>query len=151
MQSDVVFTRGVQHSIQIFCYNRFVYIHICKRIQPGQNPVNCMRKITLSWSLLLNISKTLFTTVYRFFIETQVLCVHKMLFMYHACTDYTCTATLWHFYKSLGQYRILGHIGFSCIYTSLGPYRIYMHLYSIRPLGRIGFSGIYTSLGPYRI
>ena len=25
--------------------------------------------------------------------------------------------------------RPLGHIGFSCIYTSLGPYRIYMHLY----------------------
>ena len=25
--------------------------------------------------------------------------------------------------------RPLGHIGFSCIYTSLRPYRIYMHLY----------------------
>ena len=91
----VVFTRGVQHSIQIFCYDRFVYMFkICKRIQPGQNPVSCMRKITLSQSLLLNISKTLFTTVYRFLIETQVLCVHKMLFMYHARTEYTCTATL---------------------------------------------------------
>ena len=111
----VVFTRGVQHSIQIFCYDRFVYMFkICKRIQPGQNPVSCMRKITLSRSLLLNISKTLFTTVYRFLIETQVLCVHKMLFMYHARTEYTCTATLWHFYTSLGQYRIFMHI-----YTSL--------------------------------
>ena len=28
----------------------------------------------------------------------------------------------------------LGHIGFSCIYTSLGPYRIYMHLYVPREL-----------------
>ena len=45
----VVFTRGVQYSIQIFCFNRFVYMFkICKRIQPGQNPVSCMRKFTLS-------------------------------------------------------------------------------------------------------
>ena len=58
--------------------------------------------------------------------------------------------------------RPLGHIGFSCIYsTSLGPYRMFMHPYvpwavwdlhaAIRPLGRIGFSCIYMSLGPYRI
>ena len=59
------------------------------------------------------------------------------------------------------------------LYTSLGPYRIFMHLYvpwaiqvnmhlyvpwaiydfhaSIPPLGHIGFTCIYTSLGPYRI
>ena len=120
----VVFTRGVQHFIQIFCYNRFVHMFkICKRIQPGQNSVSCMRKITHSWSLLLYISNPLFITVYRFFVETQVLCVYKMLFMYHARTDYTCTATLWHFYTSLGQYRILMHI-----YTSLVQYRISMRL-----------------------
>ena len=120
----VVFTRGVQHFIQIFCYNRFVYMFkICKRIQPGQNSVSCMRKITHSWSLLLYISNPLFITVYRFFVETQVLCVYKMLFMYHARTDYTCTATLWHFYTSLGQYRIFMHI-----YTSLVQYRISMRL-----------------------
>ena len=56
--------------------------------------------------------------------------------------------------------RPLGRIGFSGIYTSLGPYRIYMHLYvpwavqdfqaSIRPLGHIGFTCIYTSLGSFR-
>ena len=95
-----------------------------------------------------------------------------------------------HIYTSFGQYRIsmclqycpkdvqttyvpwaiqdfhasivrpLGRIGYSCIHTSLGPYRIYMQLYvpwavqdfhaSIRPLGHIGFTCIYTSLGPYR-
>ena len=51
----------------------------------------------------------------------------------------------------------LGHIGFSCIYMSLGTYRIFMHLYvpwdiqdfhvSICPLGHIGFTCIYMSLG----
>ena len=44
--------------------------------------------------------------------------------------------------------RPLGHIGFTCIYTPLGPYRIFMHLYvpwaiqdlhaSIRPQGASG-------------
>ena len=62
----VVFTRDVQHSIQIFLLQQVCMFKICKRIQLGQNPFSCMRKITLSRSLLSNISKALFTTVYRF-------------------------------------------------------------------------------------
>ena len=81
----VVFTRGVQHFIHIFCYNRFVHMFkICKRIQPGQNSVSCMRKITHSWSLLLYISNPLFITVYRFFWDTSFVCLQDALHV--SCT-----------------------------------------------------------------
>ena len=75
---------------------------------------------------------------------------------------YFCiSADYWAIQDFHASIRPLGHTGFSCIYTSLGPYRIFMHLYapwaiqdfhaSIRPLGYTGFSCIYMSLGPYMI
>ena len=41
--------------------------------------------------------------------------------------------------------RPLGHIGFSCIYTSLGPYRIYMYLYILYE-GCITVGGVYIDI-----
>jgi len=160
----VVFTGEVQHSIQIFLLQQVCMFKICKRIQPGQNPFSCMRKITLSRSLLSNISKALFTTVYRFrywhtsFVCSQdalhvssthrlhmhgntltLLCIprtirdfHAHLYVPWAIRDLLASIVL---PKGRIDYiRPLGRIGFSCIYTSLGPYRINMHLYVPREL-----------------
>ena len=39
---------------------------------------------------------------------------------------------------------------FHTSFMSLGPYKIFMHLYVPWPLGSIGFTCIYTSLGSFR-
>ena len=96
--------------------------------------------------------------------STTSLCVFttcSSCIMHAQITQYTCTATLWHIPRTIQDFhahlyvpwaiqdlhgfivlpkgridyiRPLGHIWFSCIYTSLGPYKICMHLYVPREL-----------------
>ena len=128
------------------------------------NPFSCMRKITLSRSLLSNISKALFTTVYRFrYWHTSFVCLqdalhvsstHRLHMHGNTLTLLCIPRTIRDFHAHLyvpwairdllasivlpkgriDYIRPLGRIGFACIYTSLGPYKICMHLYVPREL-----------------
>ena len=122
-----------KHFIKIFFATTGLYAQNMQKDTTRPKPC-LLRKITLSWSLLLNISKTLLTThaLTLLFIPRTIQDFHAHLYAPCAIQDFHASIVL---PKGCIDYiRPLGHIGFSCIYTSLGPYRIYMHLYVPREL-----------------